>query len=649
MCTVKYEYIPDDHLINRIYFASKDGMSIALYTSIGEVDKNKVNELLNETVDDAGQRCTPLMIAAKKGHDKVVRSLLTNYEPNLEKEGIVRFDGYVIDGATALWCAAFAGHLSICKYLIKAGSDVNHGTKTDSTPLRAACFDGRLDIVQYLVHHKADINKANKYNNTCLMIASFKGHLEVVKYLLENGANPNERALCGGTALHFAAESDHVKVVKELLKYDAIFSTNEAGLTPIKSAAEKTKEKVVEFLISREDITVEDRIEALELLGASFANDKENYDITKAYKYMLLSMKLRYSDPDNPIKKKIIKPIAAYENWIECQTVQDLLAISENHNSLHMEALTIRERILGTQNVEVPYSVIYRGAVFADNARFDRCIELWLHALRLHKKTDVSITKDLLRFAQVFCQMIHVGVTLPYNYLDEVLGSAIEEFVKNREKLNKPATHDGHDVITDNIENNITTILYLLTIITKTMKNFSEEIKHDMEKLVFSINRLNMTLRNGQSLLHLACSSDTPVDDFHITDICKFPCKETTKLLLQCGANVNAMDNERNTPLHIIVQYNKAVSDFITMHSIITDLIENGAHLDCVNKYNETPLDISATGVAEIILKTQMKISLRCIAANAIKAYALTYRGQVPEALESFIELHGSGVKRKNK
>lgn len=66
------------------------------------------------------------------------------------------------------------------KTLVKAGADVNHHTRANSTPLRAACYDGRLDIVKYLTHHDADIHIANKYNNTCLMIAAYKGHLDVV-------------------------------------------------------------------------------------------------------------------------------------------------------------------------------------------------------------------------------------------------------------------------------------------------------------------------------------------------------------------------------------------------------------------------------------------------------------------------------------
>lgn len=70
--------------------------------------------------------------------------------------------------------------MNVLKTLVKAGANVNHATKTNSTPLRAACFNGRLDIVKYLINHQADINIPNMFNNTCLMIASYKGHLDIV-------------------------------------------------------------------------------------------------------------------------------------------------------------------------------------------------------------------------------------------------------------------------------------------------------------------------------------------------------------------------------------------------------------------------------------------------------------------------------------
>ena len=36
---------------------------------------------------------------------QVVKILLTEYSADSETEGVVKFDGHVIEGATALWCA----------------------------------------------------------------------------------------------------------------------------------------------------------------------------------------------------------------------------------------------------------------------------------------------------------------------------------------------------------------------------------------------------------------------------------------------------------------------------------------------------------------------------------------------------------------
>lgn len=99
----------------------------------------------------------------------------------------------------------------------------------------------------------------------------------------------------------------------------------------------------------------------------------------------------RYEDPENIIRKKTIPPVPAYENWIESQTKQDLQAIQFNHNSIHMESLTIRERILSTKCPDVAHPIVFRGAVCADNDRFDRCESLWLHALELRQNINVSL------------------------------------------------------------------------------------------------------------------------------------------------------------------------------------------------------------------------------------------------------------------
>lgn len=207
--------------------------------------------------------------------------LSSRFYPLCHHQTLIEFSVQFISGA---------GHLKVVKALVKAGADVNHTTKTFSTPLRAASFDGRLDIVKYLIEHKADIHLANKYNNTCLMIAAFKGHLEVVKCLLDQGADPNQKAHCGATAMHFSAECGHVEIVRELIECGAKVSLNEQGMSPLLCAAERTKAGVVEFLLTRPEFCREERIEALELLGASFANDKDSYNLELAYSFLHRAM-----------------------------------------------------------------------------------------------------------------------------------------------------------------------------------------------------------------------------------------------------------------------------------------------------------------------------------------------------------------------
>lgn len=109
------------------------------------------------------------------------------------------------------------------------------------------------------------------------------------------------------------------------------------------------------------------------------------------------------------IKKKCVAPVPAYENWIESQTVQDLQAIRFNHNSIHMESLTIRERILTTKCPDVAHPIVFRGAVCADNGRFDRCESLWLHALELRQNNNVSHNLTILQyFLFLHCKVFEI-------------------------------------------------------------------------------------------------------------------------------------------------------------------------------------------------------------------------------------------------
>jgi len=622
-----------------IYEHAKTGLYPAITKTLDQIDLDHRAKLLNACYDDeGGQKCTPLIIASRMGHTDIVKTLL-GYNVDMEAEGTVRFDGHAIEGATALWCAAGAGFRDIVQTLLDAGAQIDHETKSKSTPLRAASFEGRLEIVSYLCERGADIEKANKYNNTCLMISSYKGHAAVVKYLLERGADPNVKALCGASASHFAAEMGNVPIVATLLHHGASLERNKHGMSPLLVAAERCQAVMVEFLAERPETSKEDAVEAFELMGASFANDNDHYDIGTSYAYLHRAMKLRMQEP--VIQKPDLIPIPAYGDRIESRTLEELEGIREDPNLIHMEGLAIRERILGHDNPELPYSVIYRGAIFADNSRFARCTLLWLHALKLRMITKTTpVSKDLLRFAQLFSQTLTSGHAVELAHVVQVLSATVTEIGWNMEKQ-KTCEKEEKRGLSDELEQNMLTALYLLIIALKIDKEYVNHPPPEIIKEIVKLVQLNPVTATGSSLLHLSVNQQTTVDDFHTNEVCGFPCVATTKLLLKAGADPQCMDCKRYTPLHLIVSYTKIVTDFITLHTIIVALLEAGAHIDCVNSLGQTPLDAATTGVAEIILKSQTKMSLKCLAAKSVRKYNLSYLGKVPRTLESFIQIHG--------
>lgn len=104
------------------------------------------------------------------------------------------------------------------------------------------------------------------------------------------------------------------------------------------------------------------------------------------------------------------------------------------------------------------HPVVFRGAVCADNGRFDRCEALWLHALDLRQNNNISVQRDLLRFAQLFSQMIFVDtVELRVGNVLQVLQSTIVELERNEDKMKNPGPKDDVELIREEYETNIFT------------------------------------------------------------------------------------------------------------------------------------------------------------------------------------------------
>uniref|UniRef100_A0A8C5UCG5 Ankyrin repeat domain 17 n=1 Tax=Malurus cyaneus samueli TaxID=2593467 RepID=A0A8C5UCG5_9PASS len=198
-----------------------------------------------EEVNDEGY--TPLMEAAREGHEEMVALLLgqgnccgafCGLEPSRaacfgEKKALSA------DPAFCNWCFA----------LFK-GANINAQTEeTQETALTLACCGGFLEVADFLIKAGADIELGC---STPLMEAAQEGHLELVKYLLAAGANVHATTATGDTALTYACENGHTDVADVLLQAGAdLEHESEGGRTPLMKAARAGHVCTVQFLISK--------------------------------------------------------------------------------------------------------------------------------------------------------------------------------------------------------------------------------------------------------------------------------------------------------------------------------------------------------------------------------------------------------------
>lgn len=120
---------------------------------------------------------------------------------------------------TPLIYGSFSGNLSLVKFAIENGADIDTRNGDDRNLMMIASKEGNFEIVKYLLENDADVNVTDEFGYTALMRASKEGNLEIVKYLIEKGADVNIKNYEGKTALDLA-KTEEIKEV--LVKAGAI-------------------------------------------------------------------------------------------------------------------------------------------------------------------------------------------------------------------------------------------------------------------------------------------------------------------------------------------------------------------------------------------------------------------------------------------
>lgn len=137
-------------------------------------------------------------------------------------------------------------------------------SKNNCTLLHTAAESWNLKLVEFLIHHGADVNAEDHHRRTSIFYVVNEDYkspshptkspaeaLKIVEVLLSNGAYTDTGVKYMKTPLHHAVENCHYEMVELLLMHNACVESHvENGISPLHSAATKEHVRIAEALLN---------------------------------------------------------------------------------------------------------------------------------------------------------------------------------------------------------------------------------------------------------------------------------------------------------------------------------------------------------------------------------------------------------------
>lgn len=216
------------------------------------------------------------------------------------------------------------------------------------------------------------------------------------------------------------------------------------------------------------------------------------------------------ADGSEPIPKpKDVPRIEAYDFAVEPSNAQQLEEILADPDGMRMQALVIRERILGPAHPDTSYYVRYRGAVYADAGRFVRCRQLWHHALDMQRAVLPPLSpltqSSLYSFAELFSYMLAERARPPlrgrivppvtFEDIEPVFSKALDEIHRGTELLDSKLSIDREQTLST-LQRVLVISLHLAALMARLLEepDCTEEVSRKIHKAVYSLVKLDITV-----------------------------------------------------------------------------------------------------------------------------------------------------------
>jgi cytohesin len=527
-----------------------------------------------------GQELSPLCIAAKNGNIPVMHELLAQHAEDVDIE--------------RMFCiAAVFDHPEVIQLLIEQGLiHVNYVGKSDNiTLLHVAAAYGLTKFVTMLLNMGADTNIlathfSIPYGIDCmrasaLHLAAAEGHLDIVQALIDKGAGKDIQDFGGMTPLHLAIVYKQNEAAKLLIKNRAKVNVRDNfNRTPLHFAAFEGIADVVYALLEADaDQEAEcDDDDDDEYISISFNGRRKPVDIAglgRHHEVVRILTTAKYH--------KTALHLAAEKG--ELEKVRTLIAAGEDPNILDLSLATPLHYATITEHYAVVKELIAAGANVnaQDGMSFIPLLYIlikqeWVpvnqeqdekteYYLKIIKALITAGSDRALFESGIMDQFVPVRTVKIIAYLESIsrLESELRVAVSNGdyEQAHSLLGEGAPGTITDEEGNSLLHIAMRQSAQGNQGPIRFDFIARDIIRTV-GLRAVKVYDSNGQTPLHIAVQRGNLL---------------MAEYLLRHRADVNALDAEKNTPLH-----------YATSLQMRNKLLRHGADFSLCNGEGKNPI-----------------------------------------------------------
>ena len=613
----------------------------------------------------------PLITAVRKGNLKVVRYFVgkpvcLEINQKYMKRQLHSLGRDVSEWTTPLLEACYSSNIAVVKLLIELGADVNMSSfvkpthvndKRVSTPLVEAASNCDLELIKFLISNGAKLETSDNFGNTAIIqcVAHVNRSLECFKVLLNAGCNPLHKNVFGHTTLHRAASIGKIDVVATLLNFGispmfqpALPRPADGQYVPCPlfiSINLDSCNGVSDMLMSREDCPVSCKIDALKLRAAKsyICGNNTIYD----FELWLEAVELEETSKD-PLHVNNTS-----SNFVSCDEIHTVSQLNQmyidEHNrpgTIITQGLVIVERCLGKNDANIVFFFKYVERAIAtliETNAHDQSLTLcalW-QKLMENNLSRLSFNKSIVDVAHTgwwfneivnhFLKMFNCGIVTPDLRDIMTFGKLCHNRVYNT-GIPKEIVSTWRWLSFDLLYN---AVLKILSVRLKEFNHDEDSLKK-CESLCDEVvdlfcRHLKYLNFMQQFFLHFNLKDETNVQ------ILKNFLSNT-----KVFTNINKMLYKKTIIGTFLSVENIRKYDRETVKKIVDLLVDNGAHIDCVDRNGHCLVDWeNRSTVAYECLKHKLPLSLMCLSARAVIHQKIDY-DILPCHCKQFVSLHDS-------